>query len=320
MQGQTREGSLPPVVVGGGERHTRRRGWGERILGPGVAPYLFVSPFFVLFVAFWVFPLLWSVAQSFQRWSAQETTWVGLDNYRFVLQSSAVHRAFGNILWYLVVNNVVQLTVALAIAVLLDLRFLRRVNGLFRIAYFMPNIVSGVTTAILFTIILGTGGVVGRLLEPVGMGVSWFQSTEWSKPAVILAGGWRWIGYWIVILMAGLQGIPDDFYEAGDLDGASAWQQFRYVTFPTLRPVLLFVIVVNTTGTLQIFEEPFLLFGGSPGGPLNSATTPVLEMYKLGFQNFDLGGAAALGWLLAVFTIAVSIGQLKLARRRGWSE
>jgi len=204
--------------------------------------------------------------------------------------------------------------------VLLDLKFLRRISGALRIAYFMPNIVSGITTAILFTIILGTGGMVSHLIDPLGLEISWFQSTEWSKPAVILAGGWRWIGYWIVILMAGLQSIPDEFYEAGDLDGATAWQQFRYVTFPFLRPVLLFVIVVNTTGTLQIFEEPFLLFGASPGGPLNSATTPVLEMYKLGFQNFDLGGAAALGWLLAVFIMAVAVAQFTVARRRGWSE
>lgn len=318
MTSQTRDAGAGLVIRGG--RYPARRKWWEQILGPKVAPYLFISPFFLLFAAFWVFPVLWSVALSFQHWSAQETTWVGLTNYRFVLGSEAVRRAFGNIVWYLVVNNVFQLTIALAIAMLLDLRFLRRVNGLLRAAYFMPNVVSGVTTAILFGIILGTGGVLDGLLGPVGLEISWLQSTEWSKPAVILVGGWRWIGYWIVILMAGLQSIPDDFYEAGDLDGATPWQQFRYVTFPMLRPVLLFVIVVNTTGTLQIFEEPFLLFGESPGGPLNSATTPVLEMYKLGFQNFDLGSAAALGWLLAVFIMAVSVTQFRLARRRGWSE
>jgi lactose/L-arabinose transport system permease protein len=154
----------------------------------------------------------------------------------------------------------------------------------------------------------------------VGVQISWLQSTQWSKPAVILTGGWRWIGYWIVMLMAGLQSIPDDYYEAGDLDGATLWQRFTYITFPMLRPVLLFIIVVNTMGTLQIFEEPFLLFAPTPGGPLDSATTPVLEMYKLGFQTFDLGAAAAVGWLLAVLIVAVSIAQFTLARKRGWSE
>jgi ABC-type sugar transport system permease subunit len=273
-----------------------------------------------MFLVFWLFPVLWSVALSFQRWNAQQTTWVGLQNYQFVIELPAVRQAFTNILWYAVVNNVFQLTIALFIAVLLDLPFLRQLGGILRAAYFMPNIVSGVTTAILFAIILGTGGVSDHILGLVDIQISWLQSTQWSKPAVILAGGWRWIGYWIVMLMAGLQSIPDDYYEAGDLDGATLWQRFYYITFPMLRPVLLFIIVVNTMGTLQIFEEPFLLFAPTPGGPLNSATTPVLEMYKLGFQTFDLGAAAAVGWLLAIVIVAVSIAQFTLARRRGWSE
>lgn len=120
------------------------------------------------------------------------------------------------------------------------------------------------------------------------------------------------------MFMAGLQGIPDEYYEAGFLDGATAWQRFRLITFPLLRPVFLFVLVVNTIGTLQIFEEPFLLLNG--GGPINSSTTPIVEMYKLGFQSFDLGGAAALGWLLAILIIGVSIAQLSLAKRGGWYE
>lgn len=317
--GRDIRGAVSQTAIRGGGQ-TARGAWVQQILGPKIAPYLFISPFFLLFAAFWVFPVLWSIALSFQRWSAQETAWVGLANYRFVLQAPAVRQAFGNIIWYVVANNLFQLTIALAIAVLLDVPYLRRVNGLLRGAYFMPNMVSGVTTAILFTIVLGTGGVLSRLLGFVGWEISWLQSTEWSKPAVLLAGGWRWIGYWVVMFMAGLQSIPDDFYEAADLDGATPWQRFRFVTFPMLRPVLLFVIVVNTTGTLQIFEEPFLLFGSQRGGPLNSATTPVVEMYKLGFQNFDLGAAAALGWVLAVFIIAISIAQFTLARRKGWSE
>ncbi|MCL5995796.1 MAG: sugar ABC transporter permease [Chloroflexi bacterium] len=294
-----------------------RRRWWQQILGPKVAPYLFVSPFFILFAVFWVFPVVQSFLLSFQHWTAKETDWVGLANFRFILNTPAVRQAFGNLLWYAVVNNVYQLSIALTVAVLLDMPFLRRVSGLLRVSYFMPNLVSGVTTAILFGILLGTGGVIDNLLSLAGIKISWFQSTEWSKPAVILAGGWRWIGYWVVMFMAGLQGIPDQYYEAADLDGATFWQRFRFITFPMLRPVFLFVIVVNTIGTLQIFEEPFLLFRG---GPLNSSTTPVVEMFKLAFQNFDLGSGAALGWLLAVVVIAATILQFSLARRRGWSE
>ena len=295
-----------------------RRHWWQDILGPRVAPYLFVSPFFIMFAIFWAYPVVQSFLLSFQHWTAKETTWVGMANFRYVLITPATRQAFLNMLWYAVVNNAFQLTLALTVAILMDLPFLRGPSGLLRMGYFMPNLVSGVTTAILFGILLGTGGIIDHLLAPLGVQIQWFQSTEWSKPAVILAGGWRWIGYWVVMFMAGLQGIPDDYYEVADMDGATLWQRFRYVTFPLLRPVFLFVIVVNTIGTLQIFEEPFLMLNG--GGPMNSSTTPVVEMYKLAFQNFDLGSGAALGWLLAVVVIFATVLQFSTARQRGWSE
>jgi ABC-type sugar transport system permease subunit len=297
-------------------RNWLRDAW-NGLLGPRFAPYLFISPFFIMFLLFWVFPVFWSILLSFQRWSAKETTWVGLANYRFVLDSQAVRVSLRNMVWYAIGNNLFQLPLALFVAILLDLPLIRRASGWLRASYFMPNIVSGVTVGILFNILLGVGGVFNHFLPSI----LWLQSVEWSKPAVLLAGGWRWIGYWVVMFMAGLQGIPDEYYESADLDGATLWQRFSMITFPSLRPVFLFVIVVNTIGTLKIFEEPYMLFGtGSRGGPLNSATTPVLEMYKLGFMSFDLGSASALGWILALVIVAVSIVQFTLARRAGWSE
>jgi lactose/L-arabinose transport system permease protein len=290
-----------------------------------VAPYLFIAPFFILFAIFFVYPVVWSVLLSFQKWSARETVWVGLDNYRFAYQLPPVRKAFQNLLWYVIVNNVGQLTIALLISVLIDSTFLRRYSGILRIGYFMPNIIPAVVTSILFAIILGAGGLSDRLLALVGLHIPWLRSTQWSKPAVLVAGGWQWIGYWVVMLLAGLQGIPDEYYEAADIDGASLTQRFRMITLPLLRPVLLFVIIVNTIGTMQLFEYPFLIFGGgtgggASGGPLNSATTPVLELYRLAFESVDLGSAAALGWGLAVLVIGVSILQFTMARRGGWAE
>ncbi len=293
--------------------------WRDQILGPKVAPYLFIAPYFILFSLFWVFPVVWSFILSFQRWSARETVWVGFANYQYVLGNPAVRAAFSNMVWYVVVNNTFQLVIALLLAILLDLSFLRRASGLFRTAIYMPNLVSGVATGILFAIILGAGGLAIRFLAQFGIEISFLNSTQWSKPSVIIAGGWRWIGYWVVIFMAGLQSIPDDYYEVAELDGATLWQRFRFITFPLLRPVVMFMLIINTIGTLQIFEEPFVLFGPS-GGPLGSATTPVLEMYRLGFANFDLGGAAAVGWLLAALIMLLSVFQLLVARRRGWTE
>lgn len=293
--------------------------WRQQILGPKVAPYLFILPFFILFAAFWAVPVVWSFILSFHRWSARETIFVGLANYEYVLSSPATRAAFTNMIWYVIVNNALQLFLALTIAILLDFSFLRRASGLIRAAVYMPNLVSGVVTGILFLVILGSGGILTRFFAQVGVEVSFLNSIELSKTSVILAGAWRWVGYWVVIFMAGLQSIPDDYYEVADLDGASVWQRFWYVTLPLLRPIVLFMLVINTIGTLQIFEEPFILFDGG-GGPLNSATTPVLEMYRLGFENFDLGAAAALGWLLALLILIVTLVQLFLARRGGLGE
>jgi lactose/L-arabinose transport system permease protein len=301
----------------------RKRSLWDVILGPKIAPYLFIAPFFILFALFFLYPVLWSVVLSFQKWSSRETLWVGLDNYRFVYQLPQVHKAFANLVWYVIMNNVFQLTIATTIAVLIDSTFMRRFSSFFRIGYFIPNIVPAVVTAILFTIILGGGGVSDRFLELFGLRIPWLRSTEWSKPAVLLAGGWQWIGYWIVMLLAGLQGIPDEYYEAGEIDGATLWQRFTFITFPLLRPDLPLIFIVNTIGTMQLFEYPYLIFGGgiaSAGGPLDSATTPVLELYSLGFQSMNLGGASALGWGLAVLIIVMSILQFTAARRRGWTE
>ncbi len=224
--------------------------------------------------------------------------------------------AFGNDIWYLVVNNVFQLTIALGLAVLLDAAFLRG-RSILRAAYFAPNIVSGVVAAIIFTIILGQGGVLDGL-SPVH--IDWLGSDAWAKPAVILVGGWRWIGYWVIILLAGLQQIPGELKEAAAVEGANGWQIFRRITVPTLRPILLFVLVVNSIGTLQIFEEPLLLWAGNPGGPDNSATTPVLEIYKAAFTDFDMGYAAAISWALALLIMAIVVLQMVILRKRGWSE
>lgn len=286
---------------------------------PRYSPYVFLSPFFALFALFFVYPVIRSIILSFQRWSAAGTTWVGLANYRYVLNLDEVQRAFTNLVWYVVVNNVVQISIALTLALLLEQHVLRRVVGFFRVTFFLPNIVSGVSTALLFGIILGTGGIADHILSGLGAHISWLQSTTWSKPAVVIAGGWRWIGYWIVILSAALQGVPKEYYEAAAVDGVGTWGRIWHVSLPSIRPVLLFVIITNTIGTMQIFEEPFLMLT-PPGGALSSATTPVVEIYKLGFVNFDLGSAAALGWLLTAAIMIVTIVQFVVARRMEWSE
>src|SRR5690606_24526949 len=152
--------------------------------------------------------------------------------------------------------------------------------------------------------ILGNGGLMVRFFAQLGVEISFLNSTQFSKTSVIIAGGWRWIGYWVVIFMAGLQSIPDDYYEVAELDGATLWQRFWYITLHLMRPFVFFRLFISTIATLQIFEQPFLLFVRS-GGPENTAATPVLIMYRLGYENFALRSAAALSWLLSLIIMVV---------------
>ncbi len=309
--------SLEGAGRSGSGRAVGRLSMGRRYLrGPRVAPYAFIAPFFLLYAAFWVYPVLYSFWLSFHRWTAVAAVSVGAGNYTRVGQDPQVQAAFGNDIWYLIVNNVFQLTIALGVAVLLDAAFLRG-RSVLRAAYFAPNIVSGVVAAIVFGIILGQGGILNQILP---LHINWLQSTTWAKPAVILVGGWRWIGYWVIIILAGLQQIPGELKEAAAVEGANAWHVFWHITLPLLRPIMLFVLVVNSIGTLQIFEEPLLLWPASPGGPANAATTPVLEIYKAAFQDFDLGYAAAISWILALMIMVIIVLQMAVLRKRGWSE
>lgn len=282
---------------------------------PRVAPYMFIAPFFALWALFWVYPVLYSLWLSFHRWTAHATIPVGFDNYNRLMQDPSVQQAFANDAWYLVVNNLFQIPIALGVAVLLDAKFLRG-RSIARAGFFAPNLVSGVVAAIIFSIILGQGGVLDSVLP---FHVGWLTSTDFAKPAVILVGGWRWIGYWVIILLAGMQQVPVEVKESASVEGASPWQIFLFITLPLLRPILFFVLIVNSIGTLQIFEEPLLLWA-NPGGPDGlAATTPVLEIYKAAFIQFDMGYAAAISWALAVVIVAIALVQAYLLRRGGWS-
>lgn len=295
-----------------------RGAYGRRRSGKS-APYLLIAPFFIGFAALSVYPILWSLLLSFESWSTTATTWVGLKNYRFVLGDSAVVTSFENLVWYVIINNVWQVALALGLALILDLRFVRRWSVALSAAFFLPNVVPGAAVAVAFSTLLGTNGLVPGALHLVGVHIDWLNSATWSKPAVILAGSWQWIGFWVIVLTAALRAVPEEHYEAAKVDGAGLGRRIWHVALPSIRPALVFVISVNTIGTMQLFDVPFLLFGaGNSGGPLNSASTPVVQLYQFAFANADLGSAAATGWLLTAAIMVVTVIFLAVARRRTW--
>ncbi len=288
----------------------------QYLTGPKSAPYIFISPFYILWAIFGVFPIIYSIWLSFYRViGMHRTDFVGFYNFTEIFLRTDVIKAFYNSIFYVVANVVGQITIALLIAILINSKFVK-LKGFFRISYYIPNIVSTVAAGILFSMLFQTSGLLNMILNT---NIDWLNSTFWSKPIVMVVVGWRWIGYWIIIFSAALAGIPDIFYEAASLDGANSFQKFWYITLPSLQDVMLFAIVINTMGALMLFGEPYILFTAkqTPVGPLNSALTPVIAIYKAAFENFEFGFAAAVSWVLSIIIILMTVIQINLIKKRG---
>lgn len=282
---------------------------GDLLNNRKVVPYIFISPFFLIWAIFGAFPVSYSIWLSLHKWeSIAKMKYVGLSNFIEIFHRAESLAAYYNVFWYVLAGIIILIPVSVLLAVLLNMAFLRFKNIL-RAAFFLPNLTSQVALSIIFAILLGAGGLVNRVLH---QDIPWLSSTLWSKPAVTIAGIWGSMGFWMVIFLAALHNIPLALYEAADIDGANSFQKFLYITIPQIFPVLVFVIIMVTIGTLQSFAIPQLLTGG---GPLYSSTTPVLELYNTAFLNFEMGYAAAFGWLLAVAIIAIAIAQIIIARR-----
>ena len=293
----------------------QKRSVGEYLTGPKIAPYVFILPFYLVWAIFGIFPMLHSIWLSFHRIrSIYRADFVGFYNYAEIFLREEIIKAFYNAVWYAVVNVVGQITIALLIAVLINSKFVK-LKGFFRISYYIPNMVSTVVAGILFLVLFQTHGLLNMFLNG---NTEWLHSTFWSKPVDMVVVGWRWIGFWVIIFSAALQGIPDVFYEAASLDGANNFQKFWHITLPGLRNVMLFAVVLNTIGAFMLFGDPYMLFTAKEGpvGPLDSAITPVIAIYKAAFENFEFGLAAAISWVLSIFTIWVTVAEFKLSKER----
>jgi cellobiose transport system permease protein len=284
------------------------------------SPYLYVLPFFLLFGAFGLFPLIYTGYVSFNDWNLLDAgahEWVGLANYRELLQDPYFWNALGNTLSIWVLSTVPQLLVALWIAHLLNHRLRARTS--LRMGVLLPNITSIVAVTIVFTQLFGRDfGMVNWLLGVVGLGPIDWQADTWSSHlAISIIVAWRWTGYNALIYLASMQAIPHDLYEAAELDGASSAQQFWKITVPMLRPTIIFTAVISTIGGLQIIAEPLLFAGSSTptGGSDRQFQTAALFMYEQGFREFRFGYASAIAWTLCLVIAIFAIANYLLTRR-----
>ncbi|MGD9530629.1 carbohydrate ABC transporter permease [Pseudonocardia sp.] len=285
------------------------------------APYAFVAPFFLLFAAFGLFPMIYTAWISLHRYRlGGRMQWTGLDNYVWLVSDPG----FWNALWKTVtigaLSTVPQLVLALWLAHLLNHRM--RLRTTLRVAMLLPYATSVAAATLVFALIFGRdAGLVNGLLGLVGIDpVDWRNGNWTAQTAISVIVIWRWTGYNALIYLAAMQSIPKDLYDAAAVDGANRWQQFRHVTLPGLRPTILFTVVVSTIGASQLFGEPLLFGGGQAnGGAVGQYQTLGLYMYQQGWQYGQLGRAATVAWVMFVLVVGMVlvVNRITRARRGG---
>jgi cellobiose transport system permease protein len=300
-----------------------RPAWQQRLATWDVrySPYLYISPFFVLFGLVGLFPLAYTAWVSLHDWSllSGQGDFVGLQNYRQVLDNPYFVKQLVNTISIFLLSSVPQVVVAVTVAALLDTRL--RGRTWWRMSVLLPFVVSPVAVAIIFGSIFGDRyGLVNELLGAVGLEpVRWHVDRFASHVAIASMVNWRWTGYNALIFLAAMQAVPRDLYESAALDGAGRVRQFLSVTLPMIRPTMVFVIITSTIGGLQIFAEPRLFdqTNARNGGSDRQFGTITMLIYNFGWQLRDLGRASATAWLLFVLICAFAVLNLLLIRRLG---
>ncbi|MFI7638420.1 carbohydrate ABC transporter permease [Nonomuraea sp. NPDC049400] len=276
-------------------------------------PYLLVLPALLGFMVFKAYPIVAAMYISLTTGAGAARTFVGLDNYVRLVNDPL----FWTSLWNTGLILVVQVPIMLLLALLLALALnspLVRLRGLWRLGVFMPSLTGLVAYGVMFSVILRKdAGLLNWLLSLFGVdAIDWLGSPFWARIAIVIALTWHYTGYNAVIYLAGLQSIPKDLYEAAMVDGAGSARRFWSITVPQLRPILLLTVVLSTIGTLQLFDEPFVLTGG---GPDNSTLTISLYLYQNGFRYFDFGYAAAIAYALTLIVAGFGIAQMRMQKR-----
>lgn len=285
-----------------------------------VAPYAFISPFFIVFAIFGLFPLIYTLWVSLHDWSllAGDQGFVGFDNYRELAQDADFWRALTNTVGIFVLATIPQLIMATVLAQVLNSRL--RGRTFWRMGVLLPNVTSVAAVGIIFGLIFARDyGIVNWALGHIGIDAIDWQGHRWSSwLAISIMVDWRWTGYNALILLASLQAVPKELYEAARIDGASAWRQFWSITVPMLRPTIIFVSIIATIGGIQLFTEP-LLFGAGvnaiAGGTTGQFQTVAMYLVQQAFTGQRFGYASTVAWVLFLLVAIFAIINVALLRR-----
>ena len=276
-------------------------------------PYLLISPYIVYFLMFIAFPVVFSVVLTFNKWNIiAPMKYSGITNYIRLIHDEFFFKSIINTFVFLVINIPLQIIVALFLAEILNQKI--KLRGFFRGAFFLPVIVSGVVVTILWQQLYGFDtGLLNRILTAIGLGrIGWLVDPSWAMPSIAIMATWKNVGLYIVLFLVGLQTVPTHYYEAAELEGATHWQKFRYITLPMINPTMFMVVVLSTIGGFSLFIEPYIMTGG---GPLNSTLSAVLYIYKQGFFYYHMGYSATLGLFFALLILSVVMIQKKFIEK-----
>ena len=282
------------------------------------AAWWFVAPALLVIAIFFFLPVLAALALSltdFDLYALADPSnlrLVGFQNYTRLLTTPLFWQALGNTLYFVVAGVPFSIAVSFGAALLLHSRLVR-CRAFFRTALFAPVVTTLVAVAVIWRYLFDTRyGWLNYALGSIGVTpIDWLGDPHWAMPAIIVFAVWKSFGYNMIILIAGLQGIPAELYEAARIDGASPWRQFRHVTLPTLSPIVAMVSILTVAGYFQLFAEPYVM---TQGGPLQSTVSVLYFMYEEGFKWWNLGSASAVAFLLFVLIFAVTAVQLRVAR------
>lgn len=284
------------------------RGWRKALVIS-----LFILPSLVPLVAFTLGPMIASAGISFLRWDLlRAPRFLGLQNYANAVADPDLQAAVVHTLVFIVGYLPLVYLGGLGLALLLNLRL--RGSSFFRAAYFLPVVTSWVVVALVWKWLLNPqSGIVNSALDLVGIaGPGWWTDPGWALPSIILTSAWKDLGFVMVILLAGLQAIPAEYYEAAAVDGAGRWSRFRSITLPLLSPSTFFVLVISLINSFQVFDQVWVMTGGGPAG---SSSVIVEQIVRHAFSYNQMGYAAALSWLLFAVILVVTLVQFRLQRR-----
>lgn len=286
----------------------------------------FLLPSLAGFVVFSIIPMIMQIFVSLTSWDGlseltlfsdfsgfMDRFYIGIENYKEILTSKEFYQVIGNTLEFVILYIPLMLIASMIVALILNSHV--KGVGIFRVLYYIPVITSWVAGALIWKWVLSPEyGAINNILALFGIeGPSWLQSSKWAMPAIVLASVWKDMGYFGLMLMSGLQGINQEYYDAAAIDGACKIKQFTRITLPLLTPTLFFVLIISLINSFQLFTQIMIMT--PDGGPLGSTMVMVERIYKCGFRYYEMGTAAAYSWILFAILLLLTMVQMKLQNK-----